>query len=212
MLKVNSKVNGVVAGAASLRTSKDGKSYVSFNLRVNVPGSRNNMPGQEILVSVSKEGTQNDTQSFSAGKRIEVEGILTFRKNGDNLYFNVRAINIDFNPEETKDMIEGTLEFKGTLGNKVEEKTDKKGNQFIIFSAFSTDKVGEEFQFTWVRFIRFNAQREVFMLPKSKIQATGQFEVSSYNGRISLDCRCDSVGLWEKKLPFVPADGEEAPY
>ncbi|MCH5238050.1 MAG: hypothetical protein J1E95_09675 [Muribaculaceae bacterium] len=176
MLIDNSKVNGVVAGAASLRTSKDGKSYMSFNLIVNVPGSRNNMPGQEILISVSKEGTQNDTQSFSAGQRIEVEGILTFRKNGDNLYFNIKATNIDFNPEETKDRIEGTLEFKGTLGNKVEEKTDKKGNQFIIFSAFSTDKVGEEFQFTLVRFIRFNAQRGLHV---AEVKDTGDRTVGS---------------------------------
>ena len=212
MIKVKSKINGVVVGQPSLRTTKDGKTLVCFNLKVNVPGSRNNMPGKEVLVSVSKEGTENELADFTAGKRLDIDGTLTFRKNGENLFFNLRALSIDFDPEETKDSIEGILYFKGTLGNKIEEKTDKKGNNFVMFSAFSTEKVGDEYQFTWVRFIRFNSNKEVFMLPKTKIEAAGELEVSAYNGRVSLDCKCDSIKLWDKNLPFEPADGEEAPF
>lgn len=205
MLKVNSKVNGVVAGAASLRTAKDGKSYVSFNLRVNIPGSRNNMPGKEILVSVSKRGNQGDVYDYKANQRLEIEGVLTFRKTGDNLYFNLMADNVNFFPEEEKDKIEGTLEFKGKLGNKIDEKSDKNGNSYVIFSAFSTEKVKDEFEFIWVRFVRFKSGRESFMTPKAKIEATGSIDITSYNGKISLECVCDNVVMWNP-LPFNGAN------
>lgn len=212
MLKCNVKVNGVITGQASLRTANDGKSYVTFNLKVNVPGSRNNMPGKEIRVSVSKRGNQGDVYDYTSGKRIEIEGILTFRKSNDNLYFNLKAENVNFFPEESKDLIEGTLEFKGKLGNKIDEKSDKNGNSFVIFSGFSTEKVKEEFQFIWVRFVKFKSEREAFMTPKAKIQATGSLEVNAYNGKINLECVCDNVVL-QNQLPFPPAkDGEEAAF
>ena len=43
-----------------------------------------------------------------------------------------------------KDFIKGDLEFRGSLGSKIEGKNDKKGNPYLTFSAFSTEKNGDE--------------------------------------------------------------------
>jgi hypothetical protein len=42
-----------------------------------------------------------------------------------------------------EDSVKGEIEFRGTVGNKIEEKTDKKGNPYLVFSAFSSEKDGE---------------------------------------------------------------------
>ena len=147
------------------------------------------MPGKELTVSVSKDGDELELTAFAAGTRIEATGTLTFRKTGDNLYFNFHADTVNLSPESNKDAIEGTLEFKGTVGKGVDEKTDKKGGKYVSFSAYSTEKSGDALQFTWVRFIKFDYVKEAFLEAKAKIHATGKLTVSAYNGRIDLDCR-----------------------
>ena len=137
-------------------------------------------------------------------------GTLTFRKTGDNLYFNFHADTVNLSPESNKDTIEGTLEFKGTIGKGVDEKTDKKGGKYVSFSAYSTEKSGDALQFTWVRFIKFDYVRDAFLEPKAKIHATGKLTVSAYNGRIDLDCRLEEVKPWERQ-PFTPTTDNENP-
>lgn len=210
MIKVQATINGVISKPAAIRVAGDGKKFIGFSVRLSVPGSRNNMPGKELALSVSKDGDESELTSFTAGTRIEATGMLTFKKTSDNLYFNFHADTVVLNPESGKDTIEGTLEFKGTIGKGVDEKTDKKGGKYVSFSAYSTEKSGDSLQFTWVRFIKFDYVKDTFLEPKAKIHATGKLTVSAYNGRIDLDCRMEEIKPWERQ-PFTPAKDNENP-
>lgn len=210
MIKVQATINGVISKSATVRTASDGKKFIGFPVKLTVPGSRNNMPGKELTVSVSKDGDESELPAFAAGTRIEATGTLTFRKTSDNLFFNFHADTVVLCPESDKDAIKGTLEFKGTVGKGVDERTDKKGGKYVSFSAYSTEKFGDALQFTWVRFIKFNYVKEAFLEPKMKIHATGKLTVSAYNGRIDLDCRLEEIKPWERQ-PFTPAKDNEKP-
>lgn len=116
MIKVQATINGIISKPATIRVSGDGKKFIGFLVKLSVPGSRNNMPGKELSISVSKDGDESELPSLAAGTRIEATGTLTFRKTGDNLYFNFHADTVNLSPESSKDAIEGTMEFKGTVG------------------------------------------------------------------------------------------------
>ena len=117
MIKVQATINGVISKSATVRTAGDGKKFIGFPVKLTVPGSRNNMPGKELTVSVSKDGDESELTAFAAGTRIEATGTLTFRKTGDNLYFNFHADTVNLSPESNKDAIEGTLEYlSGAIG------------------------------------------------------------------------------------------------
>ncbi len=210
MIKSQATINGVISKAAAMRTNKDGKSCLTFSVKLTVPGSRNNMQGKEVYISVCKDGTETEIPQYVVGSRIEAIGTLTFRKTGDNLYLNFFADSVNFAPENQKDGIEGTLEFKGTVGKSVDAKTDKAGKQYVVFSAFSTEKAGDTLQFTWVRFIKLDCTPEPFLQPKAKIEVKGKLKVSSYLGRIDLDCRLEEVKEWER-MPFPRANSNENP-
>lgn len=130
--------------AAQMRTDKENNSFVSFPMSVVLPAKSG--INKTVEVSVSLNGTQNDCHKYKANQRVELQGTLTLRKRGDALYFNFMADSVNLNLVETKDKIEGEMEFRGSLGNKdVIVKNDKKGNPFSVFSGFSTEKVGENF-------------------------------------------------------------------
>lgn len=159
MIKCNVTINGIVSRTASMRTNKEGKSYIGFAVKTTIPAKAGGCKQVEIFVS--KDGTDAELPSYVAGQRIELKGVLTFRKREENLYFNFHAESVDFLPENGRDAIEGTIEFRGTVGKQVEEKRDKRGNAYRVFSAFSTEKHEENFSFTWVRFICFTAEKMV---------------------------------------------------
>lgn len=118
---------------------------------------------------------------------------------------------MDFHPQNERDTIEGTIEFRGTVGKQVEEKRDKRGNAYSVFSAFSTEKHEENFAFTWVRFIRFSAEKESWLQLKARICVKGVLELSIYLDKINLSCRVEEMAEWvkpvmtngtENELPF----------
>ena len=150
-------------------------------------------------ISVSMDGGESDTNPYAVGTKVEMRGTLTFRKRSDNLYLNFHAEAVDFAPVSDKDSITGDIEFRGTIGKQVEEKTDKKGGKYLVFSAFSTEKDGEAFAFTWVRFIRFSAERETFLAPKTGITAKGKLELSAYLDKLNIACRVEELAEWVKK-------------
>lgn len=212
MIKVQATINGVISKSATIHMAGDGKKFIGFPVKLTVPGSRNNMPGKELTVSVSKDGDESELSAFAAGTRMEATGTITFRKTDDNLYFNFHADTANLSPESNKDAIEGTLEFKGTVGKGVDEKADKKGRKYVSFSAYSTEKSGDALQFTWVRFIKFDYVKDAFLEPKAKIHATGKLTVSAYNGRIDLDCRLDEIKPWERQAFTQTKDNENPPF
>lgn len=212
MIKAQATLRGTISHAATLRTDKEGRSFLCFDVSLTIPASRNNMTGMTVTVSVSTDGTEADIPRYAVGTRIEATGLLAFRKRNDNLYLNFHADTLTVGGDG-KDTLEGTLEFKGTVGNKVEVKTDKKGKSFLTFSAFSTEKANDVFQFTWVRFIRFDSQGEQWLQAKSKVEAKGALILTAYNGRLNIDCRVEEMKPWER-TPYAAVDTtkDECPF
>lgn len=198
MIKCNVTVNGVISRAASMRTGKEGKTYISFAVKVNV-SSKDGDSCKAVEVSVLQEGNSNELAQYSSGTRVELKGSLTFRKRESNFYFNFHADSVEFSPVNNQDGIAGSMEFKGTIGKQVDEKTDKKGRQYLIFSAFSTEKDGDVFEYTWVRFIRFAPEHEAFLTPKGKVHINGTLEISIYQDKINLGCRVEEISEWVKQ-------------
>lgn len=204
MIKAQATLRGTISHAATLRSDKEGHSFLCFDASINIPASRNNMTGMTATVSVSTDGTEADIPRYAVGTRIEATGLLSFRKRNDNLYLNFHADTIKMGGEG-KDALDGTLEFKGTVGNKVEVKTDKNGKNFLTFSAFSTEKANDVFQFTWVRFVRFDSQGASWLQSKCKVEAKGALVLTAYNGRLNIDCRVEEMRPWER-TPYAATD------
>ena len=197
MIKCNVTINGTVSRAATVRTNGEGQSFICFSVKATIPAKSG--AGKQVEISVSRDGGETDTAQYAVGTRVEMQGTLTFRKRGDNLYLNFHADAVDFAPAADKDSIAGSIEFRGTIGKQVEDKTDKKGGKFLVFSAFSTEKDGEALAFTWVRFIRFSAEREAFLVPKSGITAKGKLELKAYLDKLNIACRVEELAEWAKK-------------
>lgn len=120
MIKCNVTINGIVSRTASMRTNKEGKSYIGFAVKTTIPAKAGGCKQVEIFVS--KDGTDAELPSYVVGQRIGLKGVLTFRKREENLYFNFHAESVDFLPENERDAIEGTIKFRGTVGKQVEER------------------------------------------------------------------------------------------
>ena len=155
------------------------------------------------LLWFAMERTECRLLHIVVGNRIDVKGVLTFKKKVDNLYFNLKGIEVSQSAAENKDGIVGDMEFKGKVGKDIDMKKDKNGKTFLMFSAFSAEKIGEEFAFTWVRFVRFVEEKEEWLQPKATIEAKGELEISVYNERLNLGCKVAELSQWEKK-PYHP--------
>jgi len=202
MIKCNVTVCGTISRAAQMRTGKEGKPFMSFGLNVVIPAKSG--INKTVEISIAKDGgSEEELSGYPVGSRAEVVGTLTFHKKGDNLYLNMSATGINTFDASADDSIKGDIEFRGTLGNKIEDKTDKKGNPFCVFSAFSSEKNGENFDYTWVRFLHFGETRKEWMQPKAGINAKGELQMSVYNDRLDIGCRVSEVSLWEK-TPYNP--------
>jgi hypothetical protein len=186
------------------RIYKDDRHVASFAVKTVVPGKPEN---KEVEIFVSHPDTAL-CNSLEVGTRVELKGDLTFRKKGDVMYLNFAATNVDSTNEP--DVIDGMMEFKGTAGKQIDMKTDKKGGKYLTFSAYSAEKVGADFEYIWVRFVRFSANREAFLQPKAKIEASGKLELSAYQGNISLSCRLEQL-TERQTMPFYPTN-EKPPF
>ena len=94
-------------------------------------------------ISVAKDGGMDELNGLASGTRVEMTGVLTFHKKDDTIFLNMSATNVSTANVSADDSVKGEIEFRGTVGNKIEEKTDKKGNPYLVFSAFSSEKDGE---------------------------------------------------------------------
>ena len=198
MIKCNVTICGTVSRAAQMRTNKEGKPFLTFGVNVVIPAKSGIK--KTIEISVAKDGgTNDDLSQYAVGSRVEVVGVLTFHKKGEALYFNMSATGINNFDAPGDDSVKGDIEFRGSLGNKIESKTDKKGNPFLVFSAFSTEKNGEDFAFTWVRFMQFGETQKDWMAPKAGIEAKGELQLGVFNDRLDITCRVSELKEYEKK-------------
>ena len=199
MIKCNVSVCGTVSKAAVVRNGKDGMPFTTYSVDVVVPAKKG--INKTVMVSCIMDG--DCAEAIVVGNRIDVKGVLTFKKKDDNLFFNLKGVEVSQPATESKDGIVGDMEFKGKVGKDIDMKNDKKGKTFLMFSAFSAEKIGEGFAFTWVRFVRFSEEREEWLQPKTTIEAKGELEISVYNDRLNLGCKVAELSQWEKK-PYHP--------
>ena len=199
MIKCNVSVCGTVSKAAVVRNGKDGMPFTTYSVDVVVPAKKG--INKTVMVSCIMDG--DCAEAIVVGNRIDVKGVLTFKKKDDNLYFNLKGVEVSQPAAESMDGIVGDMEFKGKVGKDIDMKKDKKGKTFLMFSAFSAEKIGEEFAFTWVRFVRFSEEKEEWLQSKAVIEAKGELEISVYNDRLNLGCKVAELNQWEKK-PYHP--------
>lgn len=199
MIKCNVSVCGTVSKAAVVRNGKDGMPFTTYSVDVVVPAKKG--INKTVMVSCIMDG--DCAEAIVVGNRIDVKGVLTFKKKDDNLFFNLKGVEVSQPATESKDGIVGDMEFKGKVGKDIDMKNDKKGKTFLMFSAFSAEKIGEEFAFTWVRFVRFSEEKEEWLQSKATIEAKGELEISVYNDRLNLGCKVAELNQWEKK-PYQP--------
>ena len=199
MIKCNVSVCGTVSKAAVVRNGKDGMPFTTYSVDVVVPAKKG--INKTVMVSCIMDG--DCAEAIVVGNRIDVKGVLTFKKKDDNLFFNLKGVEVSQPATESKDGIVGDIEFKGKVGKDIDMKNDKKGKTFLMFSAFSAEKIGEEFAFTWVRFVRFSEEKEEWLQSKATIEAKGELAISVYNDRLNLGCKVAELSQWEKK-PYHP--------
>ena len=199
MIKCNVSVCGTVSKAAVVRNGKDGMPFTTYSVDVVIPAKSG--INKTVIVSCIMDG--DDSEGIVVGNRIELKGVLTFKKKDDNLYFNLKGVEVSQPAAESKDSIVGDMDFKGKVGKDIDMKKDKNGKAFLMFSAFSAEKIGEEYVFTWVRFVRFVEEKEEWLQSKAAIEAKGELEISVYNDRLNLGCKVAELNQWEKK-PYHP--------
>ena len=198
MIKTEVTLCGTVSRIAAVRNGREGKQFVSFGIQT-VIKARSGI-NKTIDISVAKDCQDGeDISLIRQGSRIEVKGMLTFRKKGDALYLNMEATAVNMDNVSAEDSIVGELQFLGKAGKNVEVKTTKKGDSFIVFSGFSTSKEDETFEYTWVRFVQFDAQKPDWMADKTPIDVKGTLELSVYNDKLEIGCRVSELKPWEKE-------------
>jgi len=191
MIKCNVTVCGAVGRDASIRTNKEEKSFLVFPLRVMIPTS----DGQNtsIEVDVSKDAAREDVAGYRNGSRVEIAGTMYLKRRGDKLYFNLFADEIRAAAANAEDAIKGDIVFRGKVGQHIEEKRNKKGQPYTMFSAFSAEKVNDGFEYQWVRFFCFGKEREVWLEPGVKVDAKGEMSLSAHNGKLNVSCKVEEL-------------------
>ncbi len=198
MIKAEATVNGIISRSAMMKTGKDGKPFTAMTVKVDV--TDRNGSGISVEISVGKDGYDtNEAAKLTIGQRVEIVGTMNFKKRTEHLYVNLSAKQIALNPASQTDSVTGDLEFKGTIGKQIDRKTDKNGGNYQIFSGFSTEKVAETFEFTWVRFVRFSNDECKALVPSGKVEIKGELELGCYQEKLNLSCRVNEISEWVKQ-------------
>lgn len=200
MIKCNVTVCGIISKAAVVRTNNENKAFTAFAVNCVIP-ARNGI-NKKVEISVAKDGEEYNRADYTVGKRVEISGVLTFRKRGDNIYLNLSASDVNLSASG-EDSIKGEMHFRGKTGKNIEEKTDRKGKNFLQFSAFSAEKVNDGFEYLWVRFLGFDRAREKWLQPQTGIEAKGELELSVYNDKLNIACKVSEMSEYVKQ-PYNP--------
>lgn len=197
MIKVEANVVGAIKRNASVRTDRNNRPYLSFIMAVRLPDTKAEGKIIDVFVSLS-EAHQGDLSLYGEGVRVSINGDMDIRNKGEDLNFYLVGKTVSTENVPELDAIGGILKFRGHLKkeNVYEEKTGKKGNPFIVFPAYSSEKVGETFVSTWVNFMRFPAKdaaiesiKPDWMRSKAHVDISGDLQLSSFNGKLRLSCR-----------------------
>lgn len=207
MIKAEVNLVGTVKRGATMREDKNKKSYLSFVMAVNVTDGNENSKDMEIHV-MYYNAKKSDLSLYVENRRIVAQGTLDIHKKGEDHNFYLSAKKLSVKDVSDEDTIIGELQFRGRLKNDdiMEEKSDKNGNPYIVFSAFSSEKVGDKFVSIWVRFMRFPAKeagvdtiKPDWMRPKAHLIVTGDLQVSVYNNVFRFTCIVKSMEEYVKE-------------
>ena len=195
MIKAEVTITGTVRRSASIRTDRNNQPYVSFLMSVSLADGTGT---KDISVFVSlPQAQQSDLSLYTEGQRVSASGTMDIRRKDDALSFYLTARLVTVENVPTLDAISGTLSFRGYLKkeNIFEERTSKNGRPYLLFSAYSSEKVGDGFVSTWVTFMRFpekNATIESiipeWLRPRAHVDITGDLRISFYKDAPSLSC------------------------
>lgn len=205
MIRADVTAIGTIKRAATIRTDKNNQPYLSFILGITLTDSKGSSKEIELFVMDTK-GKQSDISLYSENKRVSVKGSMNIRTKGEELAYYITAESITTKEVAELDSITGELHFVGYLrkDNVCEEKTDRNGKQYLTFSAYSSEKVGDNFVNTWVNFKRFKANdddvlREDWFQSKANVDITGDLQISAYKGRVGISSRVKTIKPHVKK-------------
>lgn len=197
MIKCNVTACGTISSSAEEKQSKDGEKFISFGMIVPLLGKDGT--AKEVWVTVSAPGNKDTVAPYSAGKKVTVSGVMYIRKHDGNIYLNLRTdSNIEVNESTTNDRLEGSMEFRGKVSKKgIKELKDKKGKDFQSFAAFSSDKEGENREFTWVSFVNFSPIREDYLAAEKYVEVHGDLQLGIFKGELQIECKVKSIAAWD---------------
>ena len=205
MIRADVTAIGTIKRAATIRTDKNNQPYLSFILGITLTDSKGSSKDIELFVMDTK-GKQSDIALYSENKRVSVTGSMNIRTKGEELAYYITADNITTKEVAELDSINGDLHFVGYLrkDNVCEEKTDRNGKPYLTFSAYSSEKVGDNFVNTWVSFKRFKANdddvlREDWFQSKANVDIIGDLQISAYKGRVGISSRVKTIKPHVKK-------------
>ena len=196
MIKCNATVIGTVNRPVEIKSGRGDKAFVTFGLGVLVKDGDESV---KLDVSVACDGEDDFILDLVPGERVKVKGVMTFKRLGDTLYYNLSAEKVSEGKKE-EDSISGKLQFRGTLGNKdIIEREGKKGG-FRAFDAYSSEKIDEDqYSYVWVHFIDFTGERPDWLGPRAGINAEGRLELQVYNDTVTVGCRVETLSQWVKQ-------------
>ena len=201
MIRADVNMTGAIKRSATTRTDKNENPYLSFVVKVNLPDAKGKGRDLEVLVTY-KGGKNSDPCPLTEGKRVTVQGTREIRKKGEDLAFYLTANKVSVKNVPDEDGITGELHFRGHLKNDniYEEKSDRNGNPYLLFSAYSSEKVGDNFVSTWVRFLRFpekgagiDTVKPEWMQPRCRVSIDGELQLASYDKQVRLSCRVSDM-------------------
>lgn len=184
---------GTINSSAQEKSNKEGGKFIAFTMTVPLQGKDGSVC--ELFVHVSAPGDRKEANHYSNGKHVICNGKLSVRKMDDRVYYNVRCDDVPeiVKPDEP-DRIEGTLDFSGAIGKKgIITKKDKKGKDYHLFSAWSSDKHDDKKEFTWVKFIHFNPKPDVPTAPGTYIDVYGDLDIDIFKGNANIECRVTTI-------------------
>lgn len=115
MIKCNVTVCGTISKAAVVRTNNENKAFTAFAVNCVIP-ARSGID-KTVEISVTKDGEDNELKNCAMGQRVNVSGTLTFKKRGDNLYFNLSASEVTLSASN-EDSVKGGNALPGKDGKK----------------------------------------------------------------------------------------------
>ena len=196
MIRCNVNVVGTVSRPVEIKTVKGGNSFFTFAMSVYM---KDRQVSKKIDISVASNGDDDVVLDLSTGDRVEVVGIMTFKRLGDKTYLNLSAEKIH-NKTNENDSVKGRMQFRGTVGTKGVIEHEGKNGGFRTFDAFSSERIDkQQYSYIWVRFLDFMEECPDWLGPRVGINVEGKLELQIYNDSISINCRTESISRWLKE-------------